>query len=277
MSLSSVTLGNGNEFPGVALVTGAAGSGIGAAVAKAFASNGCRCIAITDINASKLEQTREEIAAINADVVVLTAAGDIADERFVNAFINSVISETGRIDYVNCAGILGNNQSSTNTSLPEFDRINDINYRGCWLSSRAELRAMLKQQPLPDPFGDARRPPARGAIVNIASQLGIVGRPRCTAYSASKAAVMAMTRGDAIDYAEYGIRVNSICPGIIDTPMTNTDPRVASMLQASVEIAPMKRMGRPEEVADCALFLCSRKASFIQGTSLVVDGGYVLN
>lgn len=86
-----------------------------------------------------------------------------------------------------------------------------------------------------------------------------------------------MTRGDAIDYAEHGIRINCICPGIIDTPMTNSDPRVASMLQASVEIAPMKRMGRPEEVADCALFLCSQKASFIQGTSLVVDGGYVLN
>jgi NAD(P)-dependent dehydrogenase (short-subunit alcohol dehydrogenase family) len=74
-------------------------TGIGAAVAKAFATSGCKCIAITDINASKLEQTREEIAVINADVVVLTAAGDIADERFVNAFINSVISETGRIDY----------------------------------------------------------------------------------------------------------------------------------------------------------------------------------
>lgn len=88
---------------------------------------------------------------------------------------------------------------------------------------------------------------------------------------------MAMTRGDAIDYSEHGIRVNSICPGIIDTPMTNSDPRVASMLQASIEIAPMKRMGRPEEVADCALFLCSQKASFIQGANLVVDGGYIIN
>ncbi|KIW09270.1 uncharacterized protein PV09_00191 [Verruconis gallopava] len=278
MSLSSVSFGAGTEFPGVALVTGAAGSGIGAAVAKAFVNAGCKCLAITDINKEKLERTREELIQLNGDVVVLTAAGDVADERFVNAFVNSVVAETGRIDYaVNCAGILGNNQSSTNTSLPEFDRINDINYRGMWLCSRAELRAMLNQEPLPDPFADPRRPPTRAAIVNIASQLGIVGRPRCTAYSASKAAVIAMTRGDAIDYAEHGIRINCICPGIIDTPMTTSDPRVANMLRASVSIAPMNRMGRPEEVADAALFLCSQKASFIQGTSLVVDGGYVLN
>jgi NAD(P)-dependent dehydrogenase (short-subunit alcohol dehydrogenase family) len=86
-----------------------------------------------------------------------------------------------------------------------------------------------------------------------------------------------MTRGDAIDYAEYGIRVNSISPGIIDTPMTNSDPRVASMLESSVAIAPMKRMGRPAEVADCALFLCSQKSSFVTGANLVVDGGYVIN
>ncbi|KAF2434817.1 oxidoreductase [Tothia fuscella] len=277
MSFSSVTLGTGTDFPGVALVTGAA-SGIGAAIAKSFAEAGCRCIAITDVIAGKLEETREEIINVSPDVVVLTATGDISDERFVNAFINSVIAETGRIDYaVNCAGILGNNQSSTNTSLPEFDRINDINYRGCWLSSRAELRAMLKQEPSPNIIGDANRPPARGTIVNVASQLGIVGRPRCTAYSASKAAVIAMTRGDAIDYAEFGIRVNCICPGIIDTPMTNSDHRVSAMLDASVAIAPMRRKGRPEEVADCALFLCSHKASFVTGAELVCDGGYVIN
>jgi len=88
---------------------------------------------------------------------------------------------------------------------------------------------------------------------------------------------MAMTRGDAIDYSQYGIRVNCICPGVIDTPMTTSNDRVREMLQQSIEIAPMKRMGRPEEVADCAIFLCSPKASFVQGTSLVVDGGYVIN
>lgn len=86
-----------------------------------------------------------------------------------------------------------------------------------------------------------------------------------------------MTRGDAIDYAQHGIRVNCICPGVIDTPMTTSDARVKEMLKEAVEIAPMKRMGRPEEVADCAIFLCSSKASFVQGASLVVDGGYIIN
>jgi NAD(P)-dependent dehydrogenase (short-subunit alcohol dehydrogenase family) len=88
---------------------------------------------------------------------------------------------------------------------------------------------------------------------------------------------MAMTRGDAIDYAEHGIRVNAICPGVIDTPMTTSDARVKAMIEEAVNIAPMKRMGRPEEVADCAIFLCSPKASFVQGASLVVDGGYIIN
>lgn len=97
------------------------------------------------------------------------------------------------------------------------------------------------------------------------------------AYSASKAAVIAMTRGDAIDYAKHGIRVNCICPGIIETPMTTFDARVKQMLTEAADIAPMKRMGRPEEVADCAIFLCSPKASFVQGASLVVDGGYTIN
>ena len=97
------------------------------------------------------------------------------------------------------------------------------------------------------------------------------------AYSASNAAVIAMTRGDAIDYAKHGIRVNCICPGIIETPMTTFDARVKQMLTEAADIAPMKRMGRPEEVADCAIFLCSPKASFVQGASLVVDGGYTIN
>jgi len=86
-----------------------------------------------------------------------------------------------------------------------------------------------------------------------------------------------MTRGDAIDYAEHGIRVNCICPGIIDTPMTTSDARVKKMVKEVADIAPMKRMGRPEEVADCAIFLCSPKASFVQGANLVVDGGYTIN
>ncbi|KAK3081583.1 hypothetical protein LTS18_005145 [Coniosporium uncinatum] len=265
-----------SSFSGVALVTGAAGTGIGAAVALAFAEAGCQRIAITDVNEELLDQTKSKIKSTASDLEVLAVAGDISSSDFAETFVNKVVSSFGRIDYaVNCAGIMGNNQISTETSLDDFDKINNVNYRGCWLSSRAELSAMMKQDPLPNQ--DSRRPPQRGSIVNIASQLGIVGRPACSAYSASKAAVIAMTRGDAIDYSEHHIRVNCICPGIIDTPMTTSTEERKQLLKPAIDIAPMRRMGLPQEVADCALFLCSSKASFVQGAALVVDGGYVIN
>lgn len=181
------------SFPGVAAVTGAGGSGvflypvsiglfitcdpgIGAAVAKAFASAGCERIAITDLNPASLEQTREAIASTHPQVRLLVKAGDIAEELFVESFISEVVGLFGRLDYaVNCAGVLGDARRSTETTVESFDHINNINYRGCWLSSRAELKQMVSQNPLPS--SDPDRDPQRGAVVNIASQLGIVGRP----------------------------------------------------------------------------------------------------
>lgn len=97
------------------------------------------------------------------------------------------------------------------------------------------------------------------------------------AYCSSKAAVIALTRSDAIDYAKDGIRVNCVCPGLIETPMTGQTPELRERFKPAVDIAPMKRMGKPAEVADAILFLCSTQASFIQGHALVVDGGYVIN
>lgn len=150
--------------------------GIGFGVARAFARSGCTRIAITDLNAELLKQTRDTITEAHPEVQVYEEAGDIADANFTEMFFENVAKELGRIDYaVNCAGVLGNNQRSTETSLEDFDIINNVNYRGCWLSSRAELHQMLKQTPLPS--HDPARPPQRGSIVNIASQLGIVSRP----------------------------------------------------------------------------------------------------
>lgn len=108
--------------------------------------------------------------------------GNIADDKFAETFINKVVSQFGRVDYaVNCAGVLGQSLRSAETPIEEFDRINNINYRGCWLSSRAELKQMVKQDPLPS--HDPERPPQRGAVVNIASQLGIVSRPTARKFS----------------------------------------------------------------------------------------------
>ncbi|PLB37969.1 SDR family NAD(P)-dependent oxidoreductase [Aspergillus candidus] len=264
------------SFPGVAVITGAGGTGIGAATAKAFAVAGCQSIAITDLNHASLEQTRQSILAASPQVQILMTAGDIADESFVESFMSEVVRKFGRLDYgVNCAGILGEGRRSTETTTDTFDHINGVNYRGCWMSSRAQIKQMLGQDPLPS--HDPGRSPQRGAVVNIASQLGIVGRPSAPAYCSSKAAIIAMTRSDAIDYSRDGIRVNCVCPGVIETPMTTCTEEVRERLQPAVEIAPMRRMGKPEEVADTVLFLCSTFASFVQGHALVVDGGYIIN
>ncbi|RVX67180.1 hypothetical protein B0A52_08614 [Exophiala mesophila] len=263
-------------FPGVAVVTGAGGIGIGAHTAFAFAAEGCTRIAITDLKAELLHQTTEKIKALNGSAEVLSVTGDVTDSKFVESFMKSVVEKFGRIDYaVNCAGILGKDQRSGEMDISSFDAINNVNYRGCWISSRAQLQVMVQQEPLPS--NKPGRPGSRGAIVNIASQLGIVSRPNAPAYCASKAAVIGMTRSDAIDYSKDGIRVNCVCPGVIKTAMTTGTQELAELMEPAVQIAPMERMGLPEEVADAVLFLCSEKASFVQGHAMVVDGGYIIN
>ncbi|KAJ5573693.1 uncharacterized protein N7459_008120 [Penicillium hispanicum] len=261
-------------FPGVAVVTGAGGTGIGAAVARAFAAAGCERIAITDYNENTLEQTRRDVAVAHPMTQLLVHPGNVADDQFADFFIKKVVKAFGRVDYgVNCAGVLGRPMRSGETSLEEFDRVNNINYRGCWLSSRAQLRQMIKQKPLPS--HDPCRSPQRGSVVNIASQLGIVSRPDAPAYCASKSAIIGMTRADAIDYSKDDIRVNCVCPGVIETPLVMGETEVREAITPAVQIAPMKRMGMPAEVADAVLFLSSTQASFVQGHAMVVDGGYV--
>ncbi|GJC89453.1 2-(R)-hydroxypropyl-CoM dehydrogenase [Colletotrichum liriopes] len=260
------------KFPGVAFITGAGGTGIGAAVARGFARSGCSRIAITDLNKKSLAETRNAILHIDPTAQVLSREGDISDEDFVNSFVQDIAKEFGRIDYsVSCAGILGESLRSHETSTAAFDLITNVNYKGSWLVSRAVLSHMLNQQP------HEAHPGQRGSIVNIASQLGVVARPAAAPYCASKAAIINMTRSDAIDYSQDGIRVNCVCPGVIATPMTTASEELVQRLRPAIDIAPMKRMGTPEEVANAVLFLCSTQASFIQGHALVVDGGYTIN
>lgn len=165
--MASLTL----TLPGVALVTGAAG-GIGAAIVKAFVRAGCSRLAITDANSDALEQVHRDILDSAPVSKVVSLSGDLSDEGFVASLADAVHTAFGRVDYVvNVAGVLGGSLRSTETSVEEFDRINRVNYRGTWLSSRAMLSLMLKQEPLPE-HGEMR-----GSVVNIASQLGIVARP----------------------------------------------------------------------------------------------------
>ncbi|KAJ4422620.1 hypothetical protein N0V82_002739 [Gnomoniopsis sp. IMI 355080] len=260
------------KFPGVVLITGAGGTGIGAAVARGFALGGCTRIAITDINADTLASTAKSISEINPKAEILDSVGSVADEAFVQKLVDSTVERFGRLDYaVNCAGVLGDALRSSETPTSLFDRINDVNYKGSWMVSRAALGHMIKQEVLPE------HPGQRGSIVNIASQLGLVGRPEAAPYCASKAAVISMTRCDAIDYSKESIRVNCVCPGVIRTPMTTGTPETEERMKPAVDIAPMKRMGTPEEIASAVLFLSSSDASFVQGHALVVDGGYTVN
>ncbi|RYC54717.1 hypothetical protein CHU98_g11495 [Xylaria longipes] len=167
------------RLPGVVFITGAGGTGIGAAVTKAFAHSGCYRFAITDIKS--LSSTRDALLEINPQVQILSREGDVAEESFVNSFAADIKSTFGRLDYVvSCAGVLGDSLRSHETPLSAYDRIMDINLKGTWLVSRAALGIMVAQEPI-DHAGQ------RGAIVNIASQLGIVARPTAGMYNRSNA------------------------------------------------------------------------------------------
>jgi len=286
-----------SRFPGVALVTGAASGkapslnmtilltplGIGAAVANALARAGCTRLILADYNEPGLHTTTDSIRSLlPPSSKILPLHGNIAKPDFVTSLFSTIRADFGRLDYaVNCAGVLGDGKRSTETTLEQFDRVNSINYRGLWLCSRAEL-AMMKEQELVPYAGSsdlrlAQLRGQRGAIVNIASQLGIVSRPSAPSYCASKAAVISLTKSDAIDYSADRIRVNAVCPGVIATNMTTATKELEEMLAPAVMIAPMKRMGVPEEVADAVVWLLSGEASFVQGEALVVDGGYVIS
>ncbi|KAF1973729.1 short-chain dehydrogenase/reductase-like protein SDR [Bimuria novae-zelandiae CBS 107.79] len=245
------------QLLGVAVVTGTGGTGIGAVVARGFARSGCTRIAITDINPKTLSQIKDAILSNNPSAKVFDRPGNISDENFIDSFHDEVFGRK----------TLKAVEMETNA----FDKLNGINYRGSWLSCRAQLRNMLKQDPLEEQLKQ------RGAIVNIASQLGIVARTSAAACCASKAAIINMTRSNAIDYSGNGIRVNCVCLGVIETPITTTSPEMVEALKPAIKIAPMQRMGTPDEVADAVLFLCSTQASFIQGHALVVDGEYTIN
>ncbi|KAH8724449.1 hypothetical protein GQ44DRAFT_683289 [Phaeosphaeriaceae sp. PMI808] len=209
-------------------------------------------------------------------------SGDISSPDF----IASLFSQISQLNYaVNCAGVSGVQKPTVEVDLAEFDRVNSVNYRGLWMCEKEELKLMLKNDVQPykgftlSPE-EARIRGQRGSIVNIASQLGLVGKTQTSVYTASKAAVLSMTRSDAIDYSKppHSIRINSICPGVIATAMTTDDNgKVKKRLKDAINIAPMARIGLPSEVADAAIWLCSGESSFVTGSSLVVDGGYVIN
>lgn len=245
----------------VALVTGAA-SGLGLATAKAFAESGAS-VALADWNEKAVHSAADKLAAKGHKTLAIRC--DVADDAQVEAMVQQTIATFGQLDAAyNNAGIQNVLAETADSTRDDYDRVMAINLRGVWSCMKFELQQMRKQ--------------GSGAIVNCSSLGGLVGGAERGIYHAAKHGVLGFTKSAAIEYAARGIRINAVCPGLIQTPMS--DQMIASgqadALAAMVKTVPMGRVGRPEEIADAVLWLCSSAASYVTGQSISVDGGFIM-
>lgn len=243
----------------VIVITGAA-SGIGQATALAFAKEG-GTIVVADINEKGGQKTVEQIKEIGSKSLFIRT--NVADYQEVEQLMTKTIDEFGKIDIaINNAGILSELTRTADTSLDSWHRVMKVNADGVFYCMKAEIPHMLKQE--------------GGIIVNTASIAGLRGLPNNIAYTASKHAVIGMTKTAAMEYAKKNIRINAICPVFTVTPLFNPDiiNQVSEgLIEKLKKGIPMKRFADPIEVANTILWLCSDKATFITGMAMPVDGG----
>jgi len=238
----------------VALVTGASG-GIGRATALAFAASGA-AVVVSDVNDSAGEETVALIVAAGGKATYQRC--NVAEPGEVKALVARAVQEYGRLDFAhNNAGI--NNMGANVYDDPVWDRAIAVNLSGVMYCMREEAEVMLAQ--------------GQGAIVNTSSINGLVGNGAQPGYTATKHGVIGLTRHGALRWAKTGIRVNAVCPGVIETPMTAPLAANPDMRKVIDGLTPMGRMGQAEEIAAAVLWLCSDQASFVTGHPLVVDGG----
>ncbi|AZC17206.1 MULTISPECIES: SDR family oxidoreductase [Pseudomonas] len=241
----------------VALVTGAA-NGIGRATAQAFAAQGLKVV-VADLDAAGGEGTVALIREAGGEALFVSC--NVTREADVQQLMARTIEAYGRLDYAfNNAGIEIEKGRLAEGSLDEFDAIMGVNVKGVWLCMKYQLPLLLAQ--------------GGGAIVNTASVAGLGAAPKMSIYAASKHAVIGLTKSAAIEYAKKKIRVNAVCPAVIDTDMFRrayeADPKKAEFAAA---MHPVGRIGKVEEIASAVLYLCSDGAAFTTGHALAVDGG----
>ncbi|MEA5459396.1 glucose 1-dehydrogenase [Arcicella sp. LKC2W] len=248
-----------HNFAGkVALITGAA-SGLGRAAALLFAQHGAKVI-VSDITIDGGHETVKMIQDIGGEATFIEC--NVANEESVNNLIFKTIEIYKRLDFgINNAGIGGLWTPTHKYPTDNFEKVMAINTTGVFMCMRAELDVMTKQ--------------GFGSIVNVSSVAGLSGFPNNVAYAASKHAVVGMTKSAGLEYAKKGIRVNAVCPVFTITPLVTEmfdviGDDMKDKLEASI---PMKRFGKPEEIAEAIVWLCSDSASFITGHALPIDGG----
>jgi NAD(P)-dependent dehydrogenase (short-subunit alcohol dehydrogenase family) len=241
----------------VALVTGAS-FGIGRATALAFAKKGAKVVLADWV---ENPETMDLIKKNGGEAIFIKC--DVSKTKDVKALIQKTIATYGRLDFAyNNAGIEGDSAPVHECSEENWDKTIGINLKGIWLCMKYEIPEMLKQ--------------GKGVIVNCSSVAGLVGFSGLPAYVASKHGVIGLTKTAALECAKLGIRVNAVCPGVIQTPMID---RLTGKKKESIEqftaLEPMARFGLAEEIANAVIWLCSEEASFVTGVAMPVDGGFV--
>lgn len=243
----------------VALVTGGT-SGIGRDTAVLFAKAGAKVV-VAGRREPEGNETVELIRIAGGDGQFVKA--DISKASEVDALIQKAVERFGRLDIAfNNAGIEGACVPIVRQSEEDWDRTIAINLKGVWLSLKYEIRQMLRQR-------------GGGAIVNMASITGLIGSVGAGAYSASKHGVIGLTKTAALENAKNGIRINAVCPGFTETPMTDRIFRVPQVHKYVLSCHPIGRLGRPAEIAEAVVWMCSDRASFMTGHSLILDGGFL--
>jgi NAD(P)-dependent dehydrogenase (short-subunit alcohol dehydrogenase family) len=243
----------------VAVITGAS-AGIGRETALAFGLEGARVV-VADLDVERGEKTAAEVAGLGVDALFVRT--DVADASNVAGLFGTTADRFGRLDFAfNNAGIEGDQALTGDSSIENWNRTIAVNLTGVYLCMREEIPRMLAS--------------GGGAIVNNSSVAGLVGFAGISAYTASKHGILGLTKTAALEYATQGIRVNAVCPGVIETEMitrfTHGDTTTAAQL---LETEPGGRRGAPAEIADVVVWLCSDRSSFVTGHALAVDGGFV--